>query len=211
MLQKAFPVIQPELRTGRLRLRRWLPSDRVPFAAMNADPQVMEYLPALLAREESDRLADRIEAHFAQHDFGLWAIEIPGVASFAGCVGLSIPGFDAPFTPCVEIGWRLARPYWSRGYATEGARSVLGLGFQSLALSEIVSFTTSGNMRSRRVMERIGMTHDPGDDFDHPTLPPTHPLRRHVLYRIANPARPRTHSQPERAVHRRHARAGGEA
>jgi ribosomal-protein-alanine N-acetyltransferase len=177
-----------EIRTDRLRLRPWLLSDRMPFAALNADPQAMEHLPAVLSRQESDALATRIEIHFAQHGFGLWALEIPNVASFAGFVGLSVPSFEAHFTPCVEIGWRLAPAHWGRGYATEGARAVLTFGFQTPALGEIVSFTVPGNVRSRRVMERIGMVHDSADDFDHPALPEQHQFRRHVLYRIARTA-----------------------
>jgi RimJ/RimL family protein N-acetyltransferase len=171
------------LRTDRLILRRWLPDDRVPFAALNSDPRVMEHFPAALSREESDALADRIDAHFTRYQFGLWAMEIPQRTSFAGFVGLALPGFEAHFTPCVEIGWRLAAAHWGFGYATEAARAVLTFGFERLALDEIVSFTTVENYRSRRVMERIGMVHDPGDDFDHPALPDGHPLRRHVLYR----------------------------
>ena len=117
-------------------------------------------------------------------------MEIQNVASLAGFVGLSVPSFEAHFTPCVEIGWRLAAEHWGRGYATEGARAVLTFGFQTLTLGEIVSFTVPGNARSRQVMERIGMVHGPADDFDHPALPEEHPLRRHVLYRIARPALP---------------------
>lgn len=128
-----------------------------------------------------------MEAHFQEHGFGLWAVEIPGVATFAGFVGLSVPRFEAHFTPCVEIGWRLAAPYWGRGYATEGARAALEFGFDHLHLDQIVSFTVPDNVRSRRVMEKIGMTHDPADDFDHPNLPEGHRLRRHVLYGIALP------------------------
>jgi len=174
-----------ELATPRLRLRRWRPTDRDPFAAMNADAQVMEHFPAALSCEESDALASAIEHHFVEHGFGLWAVEIPGVAPFAGFVGLSIPRFVAPFMPAVEVGWRLAVPYWGFGYATEGARAALTYGFDSLGLSEIVSFTPPGNLRSRKVMERIGMTRDVAGDFDHPGLDAAHPLRRHVLYRIA--------------------------
>jgi ribosomal-protein-alanine N-acetyltransferase len=144
----------------------------------------MEHFPAALSREESDALADRIEAHFNQHGFGAWAVEIPGASRFAGFIGLSVPGFEAHFTPCVEIGWRLSAESWGHGYATEGARAVLEFGFESLGLVEIVSFTVPGNVRSRRVMERIGMSRQPGDDFDHPGLPEGHPLRRHVLYRL---------------------------
>ncbi len=179
-----------ELRTNRLCLRRWRLDDRVAFAKLNADPRVVEFLPGPLSRDESDAVADRIEAHFQQHGFGLWAVEIPGVAPFAGFIGLSIPRFKAQFTPCVEIGWRLAADCWSRGYATEGARAAAEFGFRSLQLEEIVSFTVPGNARSRRVMEKIGMTHSASDDFDHPLLPEGHPLRRHVLYRLvcAKPA-----------------------
>jgi RimJ/RimL family protein N-acetyltransferase len=173
-----------ELYTDRLRLRRWLPADRAPFAALNADPRVTEYLPGTLSRAESDALVARIEAHFDQYGFGLWAVEISNVAAFAGFLGLSVPRFTAHFTPCVEIGWRLGAAHWGHGYATEGARAVLAFGFEVLGLEEIVSFTVPGNTRSRRVMERIGMAHNPADDFDHPLLPAGHPLRRHVLYRI---------------------------
>jgi len=148
----------------------------------------VEHLPAALTREASDALAARIEAHFREHGFGLWAVEVRGVAPFAGFAGLSIPGFEAHFTPCVEIGWSLAAPFWGHGYASEAARAALAFGFEDLALAEIASFTVPGNSRSRRVMQRIGMRHDPADDFDHPGLPEGHPLRRHVLYRIASAA-----------------------
>jgi RimJ/RimL family protein N-acetyltransferase len=171
------------IRTERLILRRWVSGDRKPFAEMNSDREVMKHFPGLLSPEESDRLADRIEAHFVARGFGLWAVEIPGLAAFAGFVGLSVPGFEAPFTPCVEIGWRLARAYWGRGHATEAASAVLAFGFDELRLDQIVSFTAVGNAPSRRIMEKLGMTHDPRDDFDHPALPPGHPLQRHVLYR----------------------------
>jgi len=179
--------VAPELQTDRLYLRHWRASDREPFAALNADPRVMEHFPAPLSREESDALAARIESHFEQHGFGLWAVEIVGAAPFAGFIGLSIPRFEAHFTPCVEIGWRLASEYWGYGYATEGARAVLAFGFEQLQLAEIVSFTVPDNLRSRRVMERLGMIRIPADDFDHPVLPKGHPLRRHVLYRLARP------------------------
>lgn len=173
-----------ELRTDRLLLRRWRPEDREPFAVLNADPVVMEHFPALLAREESDRMAERIEIHFKEHGFGLWAVELLGQASFIGFVGLAIPRFEAPFMPCVEIGWRLAADYWGQGYATEAARAAAAFGFEQVRLGEILSFTAVANQRSRRVMEKIGMSHDPADDFDHPVLPVGHPLRRHVLYRL---------------------------
>jgi RimJ/RimL family protein N-acetyltransferase len=148
----------------------------------------MEYFPGVLSPGESDTLASRIETHFERHGFGLWAVEIPSVTSFAGFIGLSVPRFEAPFTPCVEIGWRLAPEYWGLGYATEGARVVLAFAFDPLGLDQVVSFTTPGNVRSRRVMEKIGMVHDPAADFDHPMLPDGHRLRRHVLYRMARPS-----------------------
>jgi RimJ/RimL family protein N-acetyltransferase len=175
------------LRTPRLILRRWCDADRAPFAALNADPEVMAHFPAPLTPAESDALAGRIEAHLADRGFGLWAVEVPGVAAFAGYVGLAVPTFDAPFTPCVEIGWRLARAHWGHGYATEAGRAVLGYAWGVLALDEVVSFTTVGNSRSRAVMTRLGMRHDPADDFDHPRLPVGHPQRRHVLYRLSRP------------------------
>jgi RimJ/RimL family protein N-acetyltransferase len=175
--------VSHELLTERLWLRRWSRADRAPFAAINADPEVMKYFPGVLSRAESDALVDRIEAHFAERGFGLWAVEAPGVAPFLGFVGLSVPRFEAPFMPCVEIGWRLARSHWGHGYATEAAHAVLAQGFEVLHLDEIVSFTVPDNARSRAVMERVGMTCDASDDFLHPALPAGHPLRLHVLYR----------------------------
>jgi RimJ/RimL family protein N-acetyltransferase len=155
---------------------------------MNADPRVTEFLPTPLTREMSDAMVARVEAHFEKQGFGLWAVEIPGVTPFAGYVGLSTPPFPAPFQPCVEIGWRLSPETWGKGYATEGARAALDYGFATVGLEEILSWTVPANARSRRVMEKLGMTHDPKDDFDHPLLPEGHPLRRHVLYRIRRPS-----------------------
>lgn len=175
------------LRTPRLILRRWRPTDRAPFAALNADPAVMAFLPSTLTRSESDALADTIEAKMAARGYDLWALEIPGATDFAGFTGLSVPSFEAPFTPCVEIGWRLAAAHWGRGYATEAARAVLAHAWDAVGLDEVVSFTAAGNARSRAVMSRLGMKHDPAADFDHPRLPLGHPLRRHVLYRVARP------------------------
>ncbi len=174
-----------ELTTDRLRLRAWRPADRDAFAALNADPVVMEHFVAPLTRAESDALVDRIEATFAEQGWGLWAAEAPGVADFIGFIGLAVPGFDAPFTPCVEVGWRLARSAWGHGYAPEGAREALRFAFEELALDEVVSFTSVGNDKSRRVMEKIGLRHDPADDFDHPKVPDSHRIKRHVLYRVA--------------------------
>jgi RimJ/RimL family protein N-acetyltransferase len=181
---KFNPVRLHELRTERLYLRAWKPSDRAPFAAMNADPRVMEHFFAPLTAEGTDELLARIEQQFEADGFGLWAVEIPGVTPFAGFIGLYRPNFEAHFTPCVEIGWRLAADVWNRGYATEGAREAMRFGFETVGLEEIVSITVPGNRRSRRVMEKLGMTCTPKDDFDHPRVPEGSPLRRHVLYRL---------------------------
>lgn len=184
-------MTQIGVRTERLVLRRWREDDLVPFAALNADPVVMEFLPARLTQAESDAMVARIEATFDERAFGLWAVEVaeagPAAGTFAGFVGLWPTSFDAHFTPAVEVGWRLARAHWGRGYATEAARAALADGFGRLALAEIVSFTAIVNQRSQRVMARLGMARDPAGDFDHPRLPPGHRLRRHVLYRIAAP------------------------
>jgi ribosomal-protein-alanine N-acetyltransferase len=179
--------LSPELRTDRLILRRWRPDDREPFARMNADPEVMRFMIRPLIRDESDAFAERIEKQFAEHGFGLWAVEIPAVAPFVGFVGLSIPNFTAHFTPAVEVGWRLDRPYWGKGYATEAARAAISDGFDRVGLKEIVSFTVPVNLRSIAVMERLGMTRDPQDDFEHPNVPVGHPHRHHALYRLAAP------------------------
>ncbi|MEO3432454.1 GNAT family N-acetyltransferase [Inquilinus sp. CAU 1745] len=194
-------ITTPELETKRLRLRAWRAEDLEPFAALNADPEVMEHFPATLDRVESDTLAAGIQAHFAERGFGLWAVEAPGAVPFAGFVGLSVPRRTLPFTPCVEVGWRLARHCWGRGYATEAAQAALSFGFGTLGLEEIVSFTAAGNLRSRRVMERLGMSRDETDDFDHPALPEGHRLRRHVLYRLGQ-LTPVGHSGPRAGIHR---------
>lgn len=190
-LQFRLPVGRPprELRGARLRLRPFEPRDREPFAALNADPEVMALFPAPLSRAESDALAARIEQRFAQHGFGLWAVELIDSATFVGFTGLSFPSFEAHFTPCVEIGWRLAAAHWGRGYAGEAATLALRAGFVHLRLAQVVSFTSCHNLRSRRVMERLGMSHDPRDDFDHPRIAQGHPLQRHVLYRLDAPAK----------------------
>lgn len=176
-----------ELRTDRLLLRAWRESDREPYAALNADPIVMEFFPAPLSRAESEAHVDRILAHFDEHGWGLWAVEVPGKEEFIGFIGLAIPRFEARFTPCVEVGWRLARSAWGSGYAPEGGTEALRFAFDELALDEVVSFTSVRNAKSRRVMEKLGMTHDPADDFDHPTLPFDSPINRHVLYRARRP------------------------
>ena len=174
----------PILKTEHLLLRPWQESDLEPFAALNADPRVTATLAGALTRAESDALADRIAARFREKGFGQWAVELPGQAPFIGFIGLAAPSFEAHFTPAVEIGWRLAFDHWGHGYATEGAGAVLDFAFAQVGLGEVVSFTAESNARSRAVMERIGMHYDPRDDFDHPNLAPTHPLVRHVLYRL---------------------------
>ena len=180
------------LKTGRLILRRWRDSDREPFSRVNADARVMEFMPARLSRPESDALVDRIEQHFHDHGFGLFAAELREDNSFIGFVGVAVPHFHAHFTPCVEIGWRLSADYWGRGLATEGAREVVSYAFSELKLNALVSFTVPANLRSCRVMDKLGMIHDPADDFDHPNLPEEHPLRRHVLYRLSSSAQAST-------------------
>ena len=177
-----------ELRTERLLLRAWRSEDRNPYAALNADPVVMEHFPSTLTREQSDEHVDRILTAFEQHGWGLWAAEVPGETAFIGFIGLGIPRFEAHVMPCVEVGWRLARSAWGRGYAPEGATEVLRFAFEEIELEEVVSFTSVGNAKSRRVMEKIGLTHDPADDFDHPTVPPGHRIQRHVLYRMSRDA-----------------------
>jgi RimJ/RimL family protein N-acetyltransferase len=167
--------------TDRLTLRQWRDDDLEPFAALNSDPAVMEFFLAPLTREQSDSLAERERAVIDERGWGLWAVE-NDAQEFIGFVGLSVPSFEAHFMPAVEIGWRLARRHWGKGYATEAARAVLAFGLEDLELDQIVSFTAEINVRSRRVMDRIGMTHDPADDFDHPRVADG-PLRRHVLYR----------------------------
>lgn len=176
-----------ELRTPRLLLRPWRDADLPAFAAPNADPEVRRWFPGTLTRAESDAQAARLREHVAAHGFGFWAVEAPGVAPFIGFVGLQrvafAAPFTAPFTPAVEAGWRLARDHWGQGYAAEAARAALAHGLGPLGLAEVVAFAVPGNLASRRVMERVGMGHDAGDDFDHPALPEGHPFRRHVLYR----------------------------
>jgi len=174
------------LSNGRIGLRRWRDEDREAFAAINADARVMAFFRGRLSRVESDAMVDRIRQHFSEHGFGLWAIEVPGVAPFIGFAGLAWARFSAPFTPAVEVGWRLAFDYWGHGYATEAARLALGYGFRTLALAEVVSFTSVTNHRSRAVMDRLGMRRDPAEDFDYPSFPEGHLLRRHVLYRLSS-------------------------
>jgi RimJ/RimL family protein N-acetyltransferase len=153
---------------------------------MNADPEVMEHFPATLSRVQSDELIEAIEAGFEANGFGFWALELHDSGEFVGFAGLAVPAFEAHFTPAVEVGWRLARPAWGKGYASEAGAAALAFGFGEVGLDEIVSFTTVANRRSRAVMERLGMRHDPADDFDHPGIPVGHPQRPHVLYRLVS-------------------------
>jgi RimJ/RimL family protein N-acetyltransferase len=183
-----------ELRTERLLLRQWRDEDLEPFAELNADPETMRYFPAPPLRVESDTLAERARQHIEAEGWGLWAVEVAGGASFVGFVGLARPSFEEHFTPAVEVGWRLARAHWGCGYATEAGRAALAYGFEELALAEIVSFTSRLNRPSWRVMERLGMSHDPADDFEHPGVPAGNPLRPHVLYRLSREAWSVSHS-----------------
>jgi RimJ/RimL family protein N-acetyltransferase len=185
----SFPTIlaaqaPAAVRTERLLLRAWRDADRRPHAAMNADAEVMEHFPGTMTQAQSDEMFDRVQAHWAEMGWGLWAVEIPGEAPYIGFVGIARQ--NAPGYPVVEVGWRLARTYWGRGYATEAARRALAFGFETLELDEIVSFTVPRNTRSRAVMARIGLHRDPGDDFDHPRVDPARypQLVRHVLYRL---------------------------
>jgi RimJ/RimL family protein N-acetyltransferase len=183
----------PEIETERLLLRRWRDTDREPFGAMCADLRVMEFFPSTQRRDQADAVIDRLNGHTDRHGFGFWALEERSSGEFLGFTGLSHVGFTAPFTPAVEIGWRLAHRFWGMGYAREAALASLGFGFGALKLEQIVSFAAIANLRSRRVMERIGMRHDPGGEFDMPTFPEGHALRRHAFYRIRaedRPARP---------------------
>jgi ribosomal-protein-alanine N-acetyltransferase len=174
------------IETPRLILRPWRASDLAPFAEQNADPVVMRFFPRTLTREESDAYAARAEVHLADHGFGKFAVEAPGISPFIGAVGLSHVRFEAAFTPAVEVAWRLHRPWWGRGFATEAAAAAIADGFARCGLSDIVAFTALPNTPSARVMERLGMTRE--DEFDHPAVPPESPLRRHVLYRLRRPA-----------------------
>lgn len=172
-----------EITTERLRLRQWRPSDREPFAQLNADPIVMEFFPSTLTPEESNAVASRLQSQIAGQGWGLWAAEVVSSERFIGFIGLQVPSAPLPFAPCVEVGWRLAHEHWGKGYATEGARAALRVGFEQLKLEEIVSFTTVGNVRSRAVMERLHMRKSDAT-FEHPSVPEGNPLRTHCLYRL---------------------------
>jgi RimJ/RimL family protein N-acetyltransferase len=168
--------------TKRLGLRKWKDSDILPFAEMNADPEVMKYFPNIFSEAETRSMVKRIQSHFGRNGFGLFAVEIKATGEFIGFTGFSIPGFESFFTPCVEIGWRYKKEFWGRGYATEAARACLTYGFETLQLKRIVSFTSPLNVNSERLMKRIGMNY--AGDFDHPLIRKDHVLCRHVLYEI---------------------------
>lgn len=170
--------------TDRLVLRRWQPGDRAPFAAMNADPVVVRWFPRAMTREQSDAFVDRCETSFDREGVGPWALERRDTGEFIGFAGLLWQRFEAPFTPALEVGWRLAHAHWGPGFAPEAAAAALDDVFGRDVVAEVVSMTAVGNANSRRVMEKLGMTHDPADDFDHVNVPPGHDLVRHVLYRL---------------------------
>jgi RimJ/RimL family protein N-acetyltransferase len=174
------PVV---LDTPRLRLRQWRETDREPFAALNADSRVMEFFPSTLDRTASDAVVDILQSHIADHGYGFWAAELRDSGETIGFIGIQVPRAQLPFSPCVEIGWRLAHRFWGHGYASEGARASLRAGFETLNLSEIVSFTAANNIRSLAVMRRLNMQEDPVT-FEHPNVPPGSPLRVHRLYRL---------------------------
>lgn len=172
------------IKTTRLILREWRESDFAPFSEMNACARVCEFLPKKLSREESDAMVQRLQAHIGTHGYGFFVVELEETGEFIGFTGLKHTDFDAPFTPAVEIGWRLSSSHWGKGYAPEAAKAALAYGFEQVGLNEIVSFTVPDNTKSRRVMKKIGMGRDMDGDFMHPGLPDGHPLQRHVLYRI---------------------------
>lgn len=175
------------LKTERLLMRPWRDADLEPYVALGADARLMRYFPWTIDRAESEASMARFRAHFAEHGWGPWVVEVPGQTAFAGVIGLSYVRTETHFTPAVEVAWRLFGEYHGRGFATEAARAAVRYGFETAGLNEIVALCTPDNLASRRVMEKLGMTRDPADDFDHPRVPPDHPMRRIVLYRLAAP------------------------
>jgi RimJ/RimL family protein N-acetyltransferase len=173
-----------ELTTPRLRLRHWLPTDLPPFTELNADPLAMQFMPRPLTAEQSRAFATGAESALVAQGFGLWAVELSASQEFIGCVGLNEPSFEAHFMPCMEVLWRLLPRHWGCGYATEAARACVAFAFGKLGRHEVVSFTVPANVRSRAVMERLGMRREERDDFEHPRLSVGDPLRHHVLYRL---------------------------
>jgi RimJ/RimL family protein N-acetyltransferase len=184
------PVVTPPLTmtTPRLILRQWQESDFGPFAAMNADPQVMEFFPSVLTREKSDDMAMRCRDLIAERGWGIWAVALRETGEFIGFVGLHTPGYDLPFTPCIEIGWRLRADTWGKGYCSEAARAALDAGFNVLGLKEIVAFTALPNLRSQAVMKKMGMVCDPTENFEHPAVAAGDWLEEHCLYRLSKGA-----------------------
>lgn len=180
---RTFARIQT-LQTPRLLLRAWRDADLLPFAQLGTDPEVMQYFPACLTEADSDAFAGQIRQRMNQYGWGFWALELRDSGEFIGMAGLNIPRVALPFMPCVEIGWRLARPYWGQGLAFEAASAALEFGFTQLSLDEIVAFTALSNQRSQALMQRLGMQLDAAGEFDHPVLADGHPLRRHCLYRL---------------------------
>lgn len=183
-------MVAPKLQTKRLLLRQWKNEDLSLFAEMNSDKRVMKYFPSLLSKQESEEFAQNIQVELREKQYGLWAIELKEHTSFIGFVGLHYQDFLAHFTPCIEIGWRLAYEFWRKGYAFEAASKVIDYAFQSLHLKEIVSFTARTNQPSRNLMEKLGMRRNAADDFYHTKIPKDHPLSLHVLYKLQNPKKP---------------------
>ncbi len=180
----AVPITSLQtLQTERLRLRQWHAQDLPAFAALNADPEVMRYFPATLSRAESDAIALRCQSLIEERGWGFWAVEERSSGAFAGMVGLHTPDAALPCSPCVEVGWRLARAHWGKGYASEAAAASLRFAFTTLGLEEVVSFTALQNLRSQAVMQRLGMRRDEAT-FQHPALPEGHWLAEHCLFRI---------------------------
>ena len=172
------------IKTDRLILKNYTDQEREPFYLINSDPEVMRYFPSVLTREESNAMLERLRNGINDRGYGFWGAFIDN--ELIGMIGINPIPFDAHFTPAVEVGWRLAKKHWGKGYATEGAIAALDFGFNELKLDEIIAITTVNNLPSQKVMHRLGMTHDSKDDFDHPKLDINHPLRRHVLYRLRN-------------------------
>lgn len=181
---KAVIDATPIIKTERLILRPWRESDFLPYSQINSDKKVMEFIPGTISREESDDMVRSYQEEWKQRNHGRWAVEAPGIADFIGYVGLHYTDFKANFTPCIEIGWRLGSEFWGKGFATEAAVAALDYGFNTLKLKDFYAFTFEGNENSRKLMERLGMTREPSLDFDHPALPPGHPIGRYVVYKI---------------------------
>lgn len=175
------------LETNQLLLRSWSKEDLLPFAKLNANTKVMQHFPKTLTMEETKKMMEVLKQRFIKDGFSFFATELKATGEFIGFIGLNIPAYTTPFTPCVEIGWRIDEEFWNKGYATQGAEACLRWGFESLGLKEIVSFTATSNIASERIMQKIGMVRDVAGDFDHPSLATDHPLARHVLYKISNP------------------------